>query len=200
VTVDPDRAGDFAGRDVDPAVEPALDREAGPDADPESVARSICLRQLTLGPRSRGQLAEALRRRGVPDDAGERVLDRLTEVGLVDDAAFASTLVRSRVAAKGLARRALAAELRAKGVDDETAAEALETLDPDEERATARALVERRVAATRGLSYDARVRRLAGMLARKGYPAGVAFAVVRDALVDDGSSEDGSSDDGWTTA
>jgi regulatory protein len=73
-------------------------------------------------------------------------------------------------------------ELRRKGVDDDTAQEALEQIDPDTERAAAEALVQRRLRSTRGLAYEARVRRLAGMLARKGYPGGLAMAVVRDAL------------------
>ncbi|RJK96562.1 regulatory protein RecX [Vallicoccus soli] len=135
-----------------------------------------------MGPRSRGQLAEALTRRDVPEDVAERVLDRLTEVGLVDDAAFAEGWVRSRHGVRGLGRRALGHELRRRGVDDQVAAEALDGLDPDEERATALRLAQRKLAATRGLDRDARVRRTAGMLARKGYPGGLAAAVVREAL------------------
>jgi regulatory protein len=158
-----------------------------PEADPEAVARSICLRQLTLGPRSRGQLAEVLMRRDVPEDVAERVLDRLAEVGLIDDAAFAAAWVRTRVAGKGLARRAIAGELRARGVDEDVAADALEVLDGDEERATARALVDRRLPATRGLAPEVRMRRLGGMLARKGYGHGLALQVVRDALADEGA-------------
>ena len=150
-----------------------------------SVARSICLRQLTMGPRSRGQLADTLASRGVTPEVADQVLDRLTDVGLVDDVAFAEAWVRTRSRTKGLSRRALGSELRAKGVDDELVAAAVETLDPEEELATARALVARRLGSTRGLAYDARMRRLGGMLARKGYPSGLAMSVVREALAAD---------------
>lgn len=153
-----------------------------PEADPEQVARTICLQQLTLAPRTRAQLEEVLARRDVPDVVAQRVLDRFTEVGLVDDAAYAEAWVRSRHAGRGLARRALAHELRQRGVDDEVAAEAVDTLDPEQERDTARRLVERKAAAMRGLDRAVATRRLVGMLARKGYSSGTAFTVVRDVL------------------
>lgn len=164
-----------------------------PDADPEQVARSIVLRQLTMAPRSRAQLADALASRGASDEVAARVLDRFEDVGLVDDTAFADMLVRSQRQSRGLARRALAHELRRKGVDDDTARHALEQVGDGDEAASARDLVARRLRSTRGLPREKRVARLAGMLARKGYPAGVAMSVVRDALegADAGAESDG---------
>jgi regulatory protein len=164
-------------RDGDPGAS-----DADLATDPESVARTICLRLLTGAPRTRAQLADALRRRGVSADAAERVLDRLVEVRLIDDRAFADAWVDSRHRGRGLARRALRAELRQRGVDDELVGSAVGRIADDDEAATATALVARRLASTRGLPQDARVRRLAGMLARKGYSGGLALRVVRDAL------------------
>jgi regulatory protein len=154
--------------------------------DPESVARAICLRLLTLQPRTRAELATALARRGVPDDAAATVLSRFTEVGLIDDRAFAAAWVDSRHAGRGLARRALAAELRRRGVDGEIVGEAVAAVDAEAEERAARQLVARRLSGTRRLDRAARVRRLAGMLARKGYPPGLAMRVVREALAEDG--------------
>ena len=151
-------------------------------ADPESVARGICLRALTGAPKTRQQLADLLTARGVPDDAAETVLDRFTEVGLIDDAAYARAWVSSRQAGRGLARRALSAELRAKGVDAELAAVAVEAVGDDEEREAARRLVSRKVGAMRSLDRVTATRRLMGMLARKGYSGGLAAAVIREAL------------------
>jgi regulatory protein len=158
----------------------------GEPKDPVERARSICLRLLTGTPRTRRQLADALRKREIPDEAVEQVLDRFEEVGLIDDAAFADAWVDSRHHSRGLARRALARELRTKGVDQATVDEALGRLDPDQEAETARALVDRRLRSTRGLPRDKRLRRLAGMLARKGYPEGLALRVVRQALEEEG--------------
>ncbi|MGH3329204.1 MAG: regulatory protein RecX [Streptomycetales bacterium] len=149
---------------------------------PEAPAQAICLRQLGHGPRTRAQLATALRRRDVPDDIAGRVLDRLVECGLVDDAAFAAAWVDSRHQGRGLAGAALARELRRRGVDDDVVEGALARLDPASELETAHALVERRLERTRDLQPRARARRLLGMLARKGYPPGLAFRVVREAL------------------
>lgn len=162
---------------------------ADPEPDPESVARAICLRQLTMGPRTRAQLADAMARRDVPEAVAERVLDRFTEVKLIDDAAFAQGWVRSRHDGRGLARRALAQELRTKGVDDGLARDALDQLDPEQERETAHRLVRGRLRATRGLAYETRVRRLAGLLARKGYPGGLALSVVRAELAAEGERD-----------
>ena len=166
---------------------PGSGADAGPPPDPESVARTICLRLLTVSPRTRAQLADELERREVPADVAERELGRFTEVGLIDDAAFAQAWVQTRHRGRGLARRALSAELRRRGVDDETARDAVGQLGEEQEKETARALVDRRLPTTRGLPSQTRVRRLAGMLARKGYPAGVAFTVVREALADEGT-------------
>ncbi len=157
-----------------------------PNADPVDAARQICLHQLEYAPRTRAELAAVLRKKGIEDDIAEQVLSRFAEVGMIDDALFAQMWVTSRHRVKGLAGRALTQELRRKGVADDTAAEAVATLDPEVELTTARALVERRLPATSGLPTDARVRRLAGMLARKGYPAGTAFRVVREALAAEG--------------
>jgi len=178
----------------DPSVDEKPDLEAlGPDADPESVARTILLDQLTGRARSRRELADKLRQRRVPDEVATRLLDRFTEVGLVDDAAFARQWVESRQASRGLARRALADELRRKGVDAEVVREAVDEVDPADEEAAARALVRKKLPSLRRVDRVTATRRLAGMLARKGYPAGLAFAVVKDELGGFGGDD---SDDG----
>jgi regulatory protein len=167
-----------------------VEREAPePDADPEAIARQICLRLLTTAPRTQAQLAAGLRKRGVPDDAAERVLSRFAEVKLIDDAMFARAWVDSRHHGRGLASRALRAELRQRGVAQDDIQAALSILDPEEELATARELIARRLPGTSGLPAPARMRRLTGVLARKGYPAGLAYRVVREAL--EGESADG---------
>jgi regulatory protein len=151
-----------------------------PEPDHESVARKILLDQLTGQARSRKELADRLAKRNVPAAVATRLLDRFEEVGLVDDEAFARSWVASRQGSKGLARRALAQELRRKGVDDETARQALDEMDPADEDAAARALVRKRLKSMAGLDEATRTRRLVGMLARKGYSPGTAFAVVRE--------------------
>ena len=153
-----------------------------PDADPLAVARAIVLRQLTAGPRTRAQLAAVLRRRAVPDDVAEAVLDRFTEVQLVDDQEFARQWVHTRHPGRGLARRALAHELRHRGVTDEVVRGAVAEVDPETELETARELVRRRLVSLHEDEPARRARRLAGMLARKGYGPGTAHRAIRDVL------------------
>jgi regulatory protein len=163
---------------------------SGPSAsDPEARARQICLRLLTAAPRTRAELAAALSRRGVPDDAAEAVLGRFTDVGLIDDAAFARAWVESRHYSRGLSRRSLSAELRRHGVEAEEIRDAVSTLDPEQEVATARRLVEQKLAGTRGQPPEARIRRAAGTLARKGYPPGLVFRLIKEVLEQEGSGE-----------
>jgi regulatory protein len=172
-------AGDPEAGDPGPA-----DPEAG---DPEAVARLICLRMLTAAPRTRAQLVGALRRRGVPQEAADAVLRRFTEAGLIDDASFASAWVESRHHSRGLARRVLAAELAQRGVASTDIEAAIEELDPDQEVATARALVARQLAGTRGRPLQSRLRRLMGVLARKGYSPQLAYRLIREALEQEGT-------------
>lgn len=121
-------------------------------------------------------------KRDVPDGVAAAVLDRFTEVGLIDDAEYARMLVRTRHAERGLSRRALAVELRRKGIDDEVAAEALDEVDADDEEAAARRLVRRKLAATAGLDAQVQARRTYAALGRKGYPPGLVARLVREEL------------------
>lgn len=121
----------------------------------EEQARALCLRLLTARSRTRAELAGQLAKRGYPEDIGNRVLDRLAAVGLVDDTDFAEQWVQSRRANAAKSKRALAAELHAKGVDDDVITTVL------------------------GGTDEARVsRRLVAMLARRGYGQTLACEVV----------------------
>ena len=165
----------------------------GPDADAEEVARKILLDQLTGQARSRAELATKLSRRRVPEEVAERLLTRFEEVGLIDDAAFARSWVESRQPGKGLGRRALAQELRRKGIEEEVAREALEEIEPEDEEQAARALVRRKLRTLRRVDRATATRRLSGMLARKGHSGEVVWRVVREEL--DASGFDTGDDD-----
>ncbi len=148
----------------------------------EEQARDACLRLLTTRARSRAELEAQLTKRGFPDDVSARVLDRLTEVGLVDDAAFAEQWVRERRTNAGKGKRALASELRTKGIDAEVIASTLDNVDAGEWRVRAEELVAAKLR-RENLDDEMKVtRRLVAMLARRGYSQGMAFDVVSTAL------------------
>ena len=150
----------------------------------EELAHALCLRLLTARARTRAELAGQLAKRGYALEIAERVLARLAAVGLVDDEDFAEQWVRSRQSHGGKGKRALAAALRTKGVDDDVIATALGGIDAGVERCRAEQLVEHRLRReVLGDGDNSKViRRLVGMLARRGYSQGMAFAVVTDAL------------------
>ena len=151
----------------------------------EEQARALCLRLLTARARTRAELAAQLTKRGYPDDVSALVLDRLADVGLIDDEDFAEQWVRSRHVNAGKGKRALASELRTKGIDDEVIAEALADIDADAERVRAEQLVSDKLRRERltDNTDDVKVaRRLVGMLARRGYNQSMAFDVVKVAL------------------
>ncbi|MDO5626689.1 MAG: regulatory protein RecX [Mobilicoccus sp.] len=154
----------------------------GDASDEHAAARQIVLRQLAAGPRSRAQLESKLAAKEIDPDVAADVLDRFAQVGLVDDEEFAGMLVRSQQANRGLSRRGLAHELRKKGIADDVAADALAEVDASSERARAEDLVASRLRRLHGLPREVQMRRLAGFLARKGYPGEMSFTVIRQAL------------------
>lgn len=163
---------------------PGSAADDSPDADPERVARAILLRQLTLGPRTAAQLREALAKRNVPDEVAEALLVRFGEVGLIDDMAYAEGVIRSEAASGGLSRRRVAHRLRVKGVSSDVAEAAVAQIDPEQEYQSAHDLAERQMRRLGGLERVTAARRLAGVLARRGYPPDTVRRVVQEVLGD----------------
>ena len=146
------------------------------------AARDIVLRRLGRSSAPRAALAELLDRKEVAPHVAEEVLDRLESAGVVDDAAYAATLARTRFAEKGAARKAIAEELRRKGVGEGPIRAALAQVDDEAEAAAALALARRKLASTRGLEPAVRRRRALALLGRKGYSHEVAMRAIEQAL------------------
>ncbi|MDV6014505.1 regulatory protein RecX [Haloechinothrix sp. LS1_15] len=165
-----------------PGSEPAASTTDAAAADGFRQAKDVCLRQLASRPRTREELRSTLVGKGFDTELVEGVLDRLAAARLVDDAEFAESWVRSRHTHQGLGRRALRAELLRKGVEAGTAEEALAGLDDTSEEERARALVRKRLPSLRRVDQTTALRRLVALLARKGYPEGVAYTVASEEL------------------
>jgi regulatory protein len=153
----------------------------------EAQAKDVCLRLLTTREHSRAELAERLAKRGFEPGVARGVLDRLTDVGLIDDAAFARQWVHSRHTHSGKGRAALAIELRGKGIAADDAESALAEISRDDERERATELVHKKlrtvdVGELNAAERDRLTRRLVGMLARRGYSQSMAFDVVKTEL------------------
>lgn len=157
-----------------------VNRELGADADPESVARSIVLRKLAARAHTRAELERALQAKHVPEEAINTVLGRMVDLNLVDDKGFARDWVESRQGRRFLSKHALRQELTGKGVDREDVDSALEAVGADDELAAAQALADKKAPALARLEPQVRYRRLAGMLARRGFSSGVVSRVLSE--------------------
>ena len=160
------------------ARDPGRGADGEPDADPESVARTIVLRKLAAQARTRHELATALSARQVPEEVAAEVLDRMESVGLVDDASFARDWVQSRQQRRHLSKSALRRELQAKGVERETVDEAVAEVAGDDELEAAEALAVKKLRTMNGLARDVQYRRLAGALGRRGFGPGITSTVI----------------------
>lgn len=176
----------------------ALEQAAGPvvkTAVPNSAeasrARDIVLRQLSMMPRPRAVLAGKLKAKEIPDDVAEAVLDRYTELGLIDDQAYAELYVSAKHRDRGLGRYGLEAELRRQGVAEDDLRDAVTSIDEDAERRRATELIGKRLASALAAGPDAARRRLLGQLSRRGYSSALAVQVVDAALADAGHRDSG---------
>lgn len=147
--------------------------------DPAERARAIALNYLNHSPRSSGQLRAKLLSREVEPAIADLVIERYVEVGLLDDAALAATIARTRLAERGLARRAIASELQRKGFAPEHIEGALAGIADEDEWSAAQDLAAKRWNRLEGHSDEVKTRRVVAMLGRKGYGPSTAFAVVK---------------------
>jgi len=164
-------------------VEPESAKDLAP-ANPVSVANNIALRQLSMSPKTRWQLEQVLTKRGSAPETTKVVIDRLVELGYVDDLAYARMFIRSKTASKHLAKRALSYELTKCGIAKDLIEQALAEVTEDDEWTTARNLVAKKLRSMSGLSTEVITRRLLGALARKGYSSQISTVVVREALAE----------------
>lgn len=149
-------------------------------ADPAERAREIALRLLTHSARSSAQLREGLVSRDVPEQVADEVIERYREVGLLDDGELAATIARTRHRERGKSRRAISQELARKGFEAGHVEDALAQISDDDEVEAARALGRKRWDQLATVDHEARVRRVVGMLGRRGYSPSIAFALVKD--------------------
>ena len=161
-----------------------IDRFAGPDEETErdyaGEAMTIATNALAVRAKSRGELAAQLKRRGIPLDVAEDVLDRLARSGLINDLDFARQWSRSRLSSKKISKRVLAQELRKKEVADDLIAVALDEISVDEEYEAALQLGERKARSLANYAEDVRERRITSALARKGYNYSIISRVLKE--------------------
>lgn len=137
--------------------------------------------------RSRHELRERLLRAEFAPELVDEVLDSLERASLIDDTLFATEWVRQRAARRGKSAKALDMELRDKGVAADVRAAALAQITEADEEAQARALAKKKAGSIKTkpadrAEYDKALRRVVGVLARRGYGSGMSMRIAREAL------------------
>jgi len=148
------------------------------------AAKQVLLRRLSHAPRTRKELAKDLKDKDISDDVANLALDRFEEVGLINDQALASNYVSSQHERKGLGKNALRQQLRAKGVSDDVALEAVSQISDDQEFQAAFALACKKIRSLQRDDAKTQLRKIVGVLARKGYSSNLAFRVAKEVITD----------------
>ncbi len=153
-------------------------------SDQTQAAKDFVLRRLNSRARTRSELAKELREKSFSDDVAKEALDRLEEVGLINDDEFAKSWVSTRHKSKGLAAGVLRQELRQKGVSDDAVQEALGEISQEEEYESAMKLANKKYRSLQREDRDTQIRRLVGLLARKGYSSSLCYRVAKEIVSD----------------
>ena len=148
------------------------------------AAKQVLLRRLSHAPRTRKELAKDLKDKDISDEVANVALDRFEEVGLINDQALASNYVSSQHERKGLGKNALRQQLRAKGVSDDVALEAISQISDDQEFQAAFALACKKIRSLQRDDAKTQLRKIVGVLARKGYSSNLAFRVAKEVITD----------------
>jgi len=148
------------------------------------AAKQVLLRRLSHAPRTRKELAKDLKDKDISDEVANVALDRFEEVGLINDQALASNYVASQHQRKGLGKNALRQQLRAKGISDEVALEAISQITDDQEFQAAFALACKKIRSLQRDDAKTQLRKIVNVLARKGYSSNLAFRVAKEVITD----------------
>ena len=136
----------------------------------EEEARQQLLNFLDRGAKSSKELRAKMLEREVPENLVNQLIERFTEVGLIDDAGFAESLVNNRRSYQRLSKTAIKRDLISKGVSAEIAEQSVADISVEDETALAKELAVKRFGQLARFDRDVRYRRLSGFLSRKGYP------------------------------
>ena len=158
--------------------------EKNKEIEAADAAKQVLLRRLSHAPRTRKELAKDLKDKDISDDVANVALDRFEEVGLINDQALASNYVSSQHERKGLGKNALRQQLRAKGISDDMALEAISQISDDQEFQAAFALACKKIRSLQRDDAKTQLRKIVGVLARKGYSSNLAFRVAKEVITD----------------
>lgn len=166
-----------------------------PNREELKKARSLALRYLSYRDRSRHEIIAYLAQKDFSESAIEQTMDRLNELGYVNDERFALNWGRYRISKKKYGEHRLRRELQAKGLEAEIIHQSLTTLYSETDpKALALSCAEKKLAGLRGIASDKKKRRLAQFLQRQGFSSETVFHTVNRLLSADREEGDGLDD------
>jgi regulatory protein len=154
---------------------------AASDEKQVSRAKNTAYRYLSIRPRSRSEIERKLADKEFPGEIINLVMLHLDRLGYANDREFAGLWARNRTRFRGLGRRRIEQELRAKGISREIIQETLAQLFVETgEIDIARKEAEKKLRTLERFEPEVRRRRLAGFLERKGHSPDVIRAILRE--------------------
>ena len=155
----------------------------------EEQARNILLKLLERGPKSASELASALEKHDIPKEIAAQVIQRFSEVQLIDDQAVAEQVVSASRRTKGLARSMVKRKLADKGLDQQVIDEVAAGITDEDELKVATELAIKRLGQLSHFDSETQKRRLVGFLQRRGFSSSIVFEAIREAQVQAVKSE-----------
>ena len=160
-----------------PGVVPVAEEPDVPDADPEAIETAL-VRKLARRALSESEILAYGVAEGLTAHQANSILDRLRELGYVDDRVLAEQMKHALYERKGQSRAVVARAMSGRSIERDIIDEVLDDIDQGDELSAATALAAKRASQLTGLDKQTLERRLVGYLARRGYPGNI----VREAI------------------
>ena len=154
------------------------------EIDQNQIAKQVLLRRLSNAPRTRKELAQDLKKKKIEEDIAQIALDRFEELGLINDQTFSENYVSTTHERRKLGKKALKQQLRSKGVSEEIAIQAIAQISEDDEFKAALALALKKIRSIQKDDPQSQIRKIVGLLARKGYSSTLSFQVAKEVVND----------------
>jgi len=154
------------------------------EIDQNQIAKQVLLRRLSNAPRTRKELAQDLKNKKIEADIAQVALDRFEELGLINDQTYSENFVSTTHERRKLGKKALKQQLKSKGVSEEIANQAISQISEDDEFNAALHLALKKFRSIQHDDPQSQIRKIVGLLARKGYSSSLSFQVAKEVIND----------------
>jgi len=167
---------------------PIYDEELGIAPTEEQIekmqkqAKNVAYYWINQSDKTRKELYDKIKAKGITDDVANELLDKMVDLGYIDDERYAENFVTSKMTYEKLGHQAILYKLKNKGIEQHIIDNALLAIGDEDTEENARILAEKRLYPTRNLEKNKRIQNIAAFLARRGYSGSIAFKISREAV------------------